>query len=605
MNSLESSSDGQVYKYRPILDKSGIRVISLSLSNDGEPKCDIIHTKLGASPTYEALSYTWGDTKDSLPLRVDGNSHIMVSKNLFSALRHLVAENEARILWIDQLCINQNDLLEKGFQVEQMGQIYEKASMTIIWLGEDNGDSAKLFDMVGRLQSILGNPQLPQSPATGFEHNAEYILELKRQGVWDEIHFITRRLLERPWFQRVWVFQEAVMSANVMFLLGLYYFPWDQVVRVAFLSLSPNLVKFSPQTYKSLMLFARMNSFRYIYSDKKKLPLAVLLMEGSGAKCLDPRDLVYSLLGMIGENIRDLRVDYKVPIETLSIKVTRLLINRHRNLAILATIEDERLVENLPSWAPDWSFGTLSHCFDIAPEARASYYNASKGFAHRTQMSEELTHLTVNGKVVDEVQEVVDHCFDNLHSEDLQNKFPVKKVFESLQLFLERRSYPKAPHRTMLAAVLRSLIGGHVLSMDDIGFLHRLPPNTDIGELLLDYSDDLLTLPDSDNSRYRTWKGSTEGENPMLQIILTRLMISTAICEKRRIIFNRQYPIGLAPRKTLPGDLICILHGATAPCILRPDGDGFRWIGSCYVNAIMQGEAVYWEENEADTFILF
>lgn len=562
-----------------------------------------MHTTLETSPAYEALSYTWGDPKDLVPICVDGDNYIMVSRNLFVALRHLVAKNESRLLWIDQLCINQNDGQEKCHQVEQMTQIYKNASMTVIWLGQDKGDSAELFDMIARLQYILGNPKIPQSPATGFSHEWETIQRLAGQGVLNDIHLITRRLLERPWFQRVWVFQEAVVSARIVFLLGSYYFPWDQSVRVAFLSLSPDPEKSPPQTYKSCLLFGRMNSSRYIYLDKKKIPLAILLMDGSGAKCLDPRDLIYSLLGMMEDDTQDLRVDYGIPIKTLFINVTKHLINRHKNLAILATVEDERLVENLPSWTPDWSFGTCSHCFDITPEARASYYNTS-GFAHRAQTSEELTYLTVHGKVVDSVQQVVDHCFDNLHSEDLQNKFPVKKVFESLQLYLERASKPKPPHRTMLAAVVRSLIGGHVLSMDDIALLHRLPPDVNIGELLLDYSDNLVNLPDSNNIRYWTLNGSAILQSPSVQIIQTRLMISTAICEKRRIIFNGKFPVGLAPRKTLPGDLICILHGATAPCILRPDGDRFRSVGSCYVDAMMQGEAVYWEENEADTFIL-
>lgn len=57
----------------------------------------------------------------------------------------------------------------------------------------------------------------------------------------------------------------------------------------------------------------------------------------------------------------------------------------------------------------------------------------------------------------------------------------------------------------------------------------------------------------------------------------------------------------------MPGDLIAILHGATAPCVLRPaeDVEGcFRWVGNCYLDSAMQGEAVQWEEDAGDTFIL-
>lgn len=55
----------------------------------------------------------------------------------------------------------------------------------------------------------------------------------------------------------------------------------------------------------------------------------------------------------------------------------------------------------------------------------------------------------------------------------------------------------------MLGAVVRTLIGGFILSMDDLHVLNRLPPpETEISELLLDYSDDLISYPDSDNDRY-------------------------------------------------------------------------------------------------------
>lgn len=216
------------------------------------------------------------------------------------------------------------NLIEKGHQVERMTQIYQKSSVTIIWLGEDSsGDAIKLFDMIGRVQGILGNPKNIQSPATGLNYKESEASELHKQGVLDEVHPITRRLLQRPWFERVWVFQESVISAKVVFLLGTYYFPWDQVTRIAFLSLSPQPDRFSQITHKSFLLFARMNSFRYAYSEEKKIPLGLLMKEGTGAKCTDPRDLVYSLLGMADVETTELPVDYNLPVSTLFVRATR------------------------------------------------------------------------------------------------------------------------------------------------------------------------------------------------------------------------------------------------------------------------------------------
>lgn len=471
--------------------------------------------------------------------------------------------------------------------------------MKIICIGEDSsGDAIKLFDMIERVQGILGNPKNIQSPATGFNNKWTESSELLKQGFLDEVYSITRRLLQRPWFERVWVFQESVVAPKVVFLLGTYYFPWDQVARIAFLSFAPPPDRYS-QTHKALALFARMNSFRYIYQEKKKLTLGLLIKQGSGAKCADPRDLVYSLLGMADVETTDLPVDYSLPVSTLFVRATRHIIHKHRNPAVLATIEDGAIIQDLPSWVPDWSFGTAVQCLDMSSEARKSYYNASKGYRHTIITSGDATNLAVNGKIIDTIQEVLHHSFEDLQHDDLSRKFPVKKVFDSLGQYIKRKSRWQPPHRTLLAAVVGILIGGHIL--------HRLPPETDISELLLDYSDDLISYPDSDNDRYFSWKGRSFSKDSELQVLKIRLMISDTVCEKRRIIFNKNWAIGLAPRKAVPGDLIAIPDGATAPCVLRRGEDAewwFRWVGNCYLDAAMQGEAVEWEEDAKDTFIL-
>lgn len=63
-----------------------------------------------------------------------------------------------------------------------------------------------MFDMIGIVQGILGNPKNIQSPATGTNYKESEASKLLKQGIWNEVHPITRQLLERPWFERVWVF---------------------------------------------------------------------------------------------------------------------------------------------------------------------------------------------------------------------------------------------------------------------------------------------------------------------------------------------------------------------------------------------------------------
>ena len=80
---------------------------------------------------YEALSYTWGDPKITKPVICSGKK-IEITANLHSALYHLRYPDRQRILWVDALCINQEDDNDKETQVQRMGRIYSKAQRVLI-----------------------------------------------------------------------------------------------------------------------------------------------------------------------------------------------------------------------------------------------------------------------------------------------------------------------------------------------------------------------------------------------------------------------------------------------------------------------------------------
>jgi hypothetical protein len=88
-------------------------------------RCDLIKASLNSDPRYEALSYTWGKPINEATIIVNAIT-LPVRKNLWDALYHLRGA-EARTLWIDAVCINQNNILERNDQVQMMRHIYEKA----------------------------------------------------------------------------------------------------------------------------------------------------------------------------------------------------------------------------------------------------------------------------------------------------------------------------------------------------------------------------------------------------------------------------------------------------------------------------------------------
>lgn len=120
-----------------------MRLVTLLPGSPESPlECEIVEAH-DLDVSYEALSYAWGDNELSNSVQVRHSTgteqpsrNIPITRNLFEALRRLQL-NAPRTLWIDALCINQNDLTEKASQVARMGQIYRNASAVIVWLGED------------------------------------------------------------------------------------------------------------------------------------------------------------------------------------------------------------------------------------------------------------------------------------------------------------------------------------------------------------------------------------------------------------------------------------------------------------------------------------
>jgi hypothetical protein len=130
------------YVYEPFEDKLTARPIRLLrllpvTSFIEDIRCELFNTTLDAKEDFEALSYTWGNPSETSPVVLHGQRHD-VTKNLASALRHLRYHDRQRILWVDALCIDQDNIEERNQQVTQMRDIYREggAKRVVVWLGE-------------------------------------------------------------------------------------------------------------------------------------------------------------------------------------------------------------------------------------------------------------------------------------------------------------------------------------------------------------------------------------------------------------------------------------------------------------------------------------
>ena len=137
----DSDSDGDEkikprrgHSYRP-LKSNEIRLLILNPGKREDPiECYLEHYGVSSAKSYHALSYVWGDTSNPAKIRLDG-SEFPVTYNLGAFLRARRKEDECYVLWIDALCINQQDILERNSQIRLMKRVYEGADQITIWLG--------------------------------------------------------------------------------------------------------------------------------------------------------------------------------------------------------------------------------------------------------------------------------------------------------------------------------------------------------------------------------------------------------------------------------------------------------------------------------------
>jgi hypothetical protein len=139
---------------------------------------------------YEALSYAWGGSEKPRSISIN-KQNLAVTENLYTALLRLRDRSLERILWVDAICINQENPEEQGQQVQLMAKIYSKATRVLVWLGETAGD------IEGALEDIRLAANEESMERSKKEMNQQAILNL----------------LQRSWFQRIWV-REQTLNHN-------------------------------------------------------------------------------------------------------------------------------------------------------------------------------------------------------------------------------------------------------------------------------------------------------------------------------------------------------------------------------------------------------
>jgi hypothetical protein len=136
------------YSYQPLTSLRNTRVLILQPHNERVAPLHCTLKELSfdvrnkAQPRYKALSYVWGAKLEKRPLLCD-NRMIFITPNCESALRYLRHKKNSVTLWVDAVCIDQDNWDERAHQVDMMGDIYRRACEVVIWLGEGSKTISK------------------------------------------------------------------------------------------------------------------------------------------------------------------------------------------------------------------------------------------------------------------------------------------------------------------------------------------------------------------------------------------------------------------------------------------------------------------------------
>ncbi|TGJ80421.1 hypothetical protein E0Z10_g8341 [Xylaria hypoxylon] len=630
--------------YQPITGKKEIRLLTLEPGQpDDEIQCNLFNVKLSWRTRYEALSYTWGDPQVTTPIKLSGHD-VEVTSNLHSALKDLRYTDKPRNLWVDAVCINQSDLKEKGQQILLMRLIYSRARRVLIYLGPTNSNVSQAMESIRVLNSKMR-----------ALHFRRYISRLNSFGSWtrglfeylpsqkplpadfDWSHVV--RLLQRPWFERTWIIQEAILAERGLVICGDKLVPWLMFERVAHdiyvynstVKTIPNydtihnaieglemmrLARRDQRRLHSASISSRLNSGGALWEYSKLLDL---LFDTRKFLCMNPRDKIYGLLGVTNEDIHNKYIipDYNLSAEEVFKSFVLWEVLNNHSLRVLGLSSDKELTTySLPSWTPDFTHLLLRMPL-LRREKRISF-SSSGNTAVEAYLSEDGTTLCLKGQIMDRIHTLTakHDCFNRqiyipssssgraagekkqlLWYRNLQMKEKwLAEVLSVATAAFDRLEVNNAPLLNFYTATTKATTTVQILGKP------RRPEWELIWRTLTcNHTDMLNTVP----NYYREWviaytdlvRDGLREDGSFIRTWLPRAQqVDNGIAyfaQGRRFTGTDGGLIGWVPEETMEGDMVVIPYGSRVPFVVRSDEKGrYRLIGECYIHGLMDGQAI-------------
>ncbi|KAJ5167802.1 heterokaryon incompatibility protein-domain-containing protein [Penicillium canariense] len=619
------------YQWPSLRNPKAIRLLKiLDQELGGVPCCSLTEIELDLQANYIALSYSCGSPgKEATERGVIAeackqifceNGIIPVTQNLSDFLRdvrrfhrHLLGE----FIWIDAVCIDQDNLNERAAQVQMMGDIYMHAKSVVIWLGRAEQTTQLALEFMAVIEQKdfpLVDARIDSPPPLG-----EILGPLADS---DDHWNALKLMLQRTWFSRTWVLLEFCLAVQFSLLCGKFEVSIDKLTKAASLGL-----RFPASRAREIIDLpgSRMMDILNLkkgVEERSPGNLLNILLYSSSSTATDPKDMVYGILGMIKRSISDasplqsLDVSYRLSTAELYTQFTRLLVSEDPRLLLCQNHDPQvrgyaKFQLELPSWVPNYSNGlNLAHgdfAFKLSNDA-------AKGLSPSPVVMRRPDGLVLNAQKIDVIEDTVVIYNGMYEGNWIARTLPdilrflcaFKPVYfdgqpRSQALWLTLASgIIKADLRTTAALErCRPLFGLWVgeclltLAGNDLGTYFRI---------LMDLRGPIETLAHSEMDCFPGLTILVNFPNvrtPQRDVTLARQKFRNMMTElsniSRPVLFRtREGLLGKGTKKVRKGDEVWLIAGMPTPVVLRKtdNENHFNKIDIAYVHGIMQGEFI-------------
>jgi heterokaryon incompatibility protein (HET) len=552
-----STAMGCKYEYR-VLKAREIRLLEFFPS---EPLPSLIHVSIDDNPEYDAISYCWGKENCLHTFQLQTGT-TLISSNLFEILNSLAGTHFLTTrLWIDALCIDQENDLEKSCQIGLMKEIYSKAGKVLALLQSLSDDSKMAIVMI---PFMLKNKdkivnQLLRNNNSVKECCDPEMLQIFWSGI--------RGILQHPWFARIWTLQEAVLARRLQIVLNGVWIGFEALQTLMEMLIETRLIQFIargplPEDHTTDGLLA-IQHLRY--NSQRGICPFMLILTSRKRKASIATDSVYGILGLFDEAIRkDITISMQLQIRDLFVQTTKAILKHTNKLDILKLVESQPTVQDLPSWCPSFSSVGSTEPFCVGRHS-AGCGRSSASFKFLIS-AEGRDALQITGICIDRVVAfVVPYPKDSISLDQLM-------MWERVCFSYSEKAYPNPT--TLLKAHLATICADF-----------RMPGNLSSTANLNSYSA-MRSRLFGKSSKEERYEFATDHLDFMCGLLSATSGRSFFLTEQKRI--------GIGPSSTNLGSLICVFHGAETPFLLQEtkDSNAFRLLGESYVYGVMNGEAL-------------